>query len=61
LLRDLPADVDPCGENGEFHSFCFDGPIYRQPIDVTVGEILDRDVRTFADLLPTDKEAACGS
>ena len=61
LLRDLPADVDPCGENGEFHSFCFDGPIYRQPIDVAVGEILDRDVRTFADLLPTDKEAACGS
>lgn len=61
LLNDLPDTVDPCGENGEFHSFCFDGPIYRHPIDVTVGEILDRDVRTFADLLPAHEEAPCGS
>ncbi len=61
LLNDLPADVDPCGENGEFHSFCFDGPIYRRPIDVALGERVDHDVRTFADLLPIHEETACGS
>ena len=66
LLADLPTGVDPCGENGEFHSFCFDGPIYRgQPIPVTVGEVLDRDVRIFADLLPasqtTPEPAPCAS
>lgn len=62
LLNDLPAGVDPCGENGEFHSFCFDGPIYRgRPIPVRVGEILGRDTRTFADLLLAEEELACGS
>ena len=62
LLTDLPADVDPCGENGEFHTFCFDGPIYRgRPIPVAVGEILDRDVRTFADLLSAPEPTPCAS
>jgi len=62
LLNDLPAGVDPCGENGEFHSFCFDGPIYRgQPIPVRVGEILDRDTRTFADLLLATEARPCAS
>lgn len=61
LLNDFPSEVDPCGENGEFHSFCFDGPIYRgQSIPVEVGEILHRDTRIFADLL-LNEEAACGS
>ncbi len=36
LLRDLPVNVDPCGEYGEFHSFVFDGPIFRKPVDVAV-------------------------
>lgn len=51
LLRDLPAEVDPCGENGEFHSFVFDGPIFQKNIFVEVGEIVRRDCRYFADLL----------
>jgi uncharacterized protein (TIGR00290 family) len=58
LLRDLPAEVDPCGENGEFHSFVYDGPIFRQPVRVTVGEVVARDSRYFADLLPGDRPGA---
>lgn len=52
LLRDLPPGVDPCGEYGEYHSFVFDGPVFRHPVAVHVGEIVERDVRFFADLLP---------
>jgi uncharacterized protein (TIGR00290 family) len=40
FLNDLPANVDPCGENGEYHSFVFDGPIFKKPIDFTVGEVV---------------------
>ena len=53
-LRDLPADVDPCGEHGEYHSFVFDGPIFQRPLRVRVGEVVLRDVRYFADLLAAD-------
>src|SRR5271167_4875184 len=42
----------PCGENGEFHSFVYDGPIFKKPVPVTVGEIVIRDGRFYADLLP---------
>lgn len=38
FIADLPIGIDPCGENGEFHTFVFDGPIFKQPIDFTVGE-----------------------
>jgi len=38
FVEDLPADVDICGENGEYHTFCFDGPVFRSPIDFTLGE-----------------------
>jgi len=58
LLRDLPAEVDPCGENGEFHSFVYNGPIFRRPVPVTVGEVVARDIRYFADLLPADRPGA---
>ena len=51
LLRDLPADVDPCGENGEFHSFAFDGPMFAQAVDFTLGETVARDGFVFTDLL----------
>jgi uncharacterized protein (TIGR00290 family) len=51
LLRDLPADVDPCGENGEFHTFVFDGPIFRAPVSVQVGETVLRDGRYYTDLI----------
>jgi len=53
LLDDLPAGVDPCGENGEFHSFCFAGPMFHKPIDVIIGEIVDRDGFVFADVMPS--------
>ncbi len=52
LLSDLPADVDPCGENGEFHTFVYAGPIFSQPLNVVVGEVVVRDGRYYADLLP---------
>jgi len=52
LLDDLPDDVDPCGENGEFHTFAYAGPTLRQPIAVRVGDIVDRDGFVFADVLP---------
>ena len=52
LLRDLPAGVDPCGENGEFHSFAFDGPIFKHRINHTVGEVVRRDRFCFCDLVP---------
>jgi uncharacterized protein (TIGR00290 family) len=51
LLDDLPGHVDPCGENGEFHTFVHAGPIFGQPIACRVGEIVERDGFVFADLL----------
>ena len=52
LLADLPATVDPCGENGEFHTFVSRGPIFRAPIDVEVGELVMRDDRfAYRDLM----------
>ena len=52
FFRDLPPGVDPCGENGEFHSFVFDGPIFRTPLRVRKGEVVHRDGLVFCDLLP---------
>jgi uncharacterized protein (TIGR00290 family) len=52
LLDDLPAEVDPCGENGEFHTFAFDGPIFRHAVAVKPGEVVQRDGFVFADLKP---------
>jgi uncharacterized protein (TIGR00290 family) len=51
LLADLPAGVDPCGENGEFHSFVWDGPMFQQPLAIRVGDVVDRDGFVFADLI----------
>jgi uncharacterized protein (TIGR00290 family) len=50
LLADLPPTTDPCGENGEFHSFVYDGPMFRRAIPITAGEIVERDGFIFADL-----------
>jgi uncharacterized protein (TIGR00290 family) len=50
LLEDLPATVDPCGENGEFHSFAYAGPMFTEEINVTVGDIVERDGFVFSDL-----------
>lgn len=52
FLVDLPAGVDPCGENGEFHTFVFGGPIFDRAIEVEVGEVTERDGFGFCDLLP---------
>jgi uncharacterized protein (TIGR00290 family) len=51
FFADLPPGVDPCGENGEFHTFVFDGPIFSCPIDFTLGEVVQRDCFIFRDLL----------
>jgi len=52
LLDDLPADADPCGENGEFHSFVSAGPMLTGKIAVRVGDTIERDGFAFAELLP---------
>jgi uncharacterized protein (TIGR00290 family) len=52
LLSDLPPAVDPCGERGEFHTFCFAGPMFASEIGVRVGETVLRDGFCFADLVP---------
>ena len=52
LLAELPPSVDPCGERGEFHTFAYDGPMFRHPIRVEPGEIVERDGFVFADLKP---------
>jgi uncharacterized protein (TIGR00290 family) len=51
LLAELPAGVDPCGENGEFHSCVWDGPMFRQPVPVATGEVVERDGFVFADIV----------
>ena len=51
FLADLPSDVDPCGERGEFHTFAYDGPMFERPVPVKSGEIVKRDGFVFADLL----------
>lgn len=52
LLRDLPSTADPCGENGEFHTFTWNGPGFRWPVPVRTGQTVDRDGFLFTDLLP---------
>jgi diphthamide synthase (EF-2-diphthine--ammonia ligase) len=52
LLADLPGDVDPCGENGEFHSCIVAGPMLARRVPVTVGETLERDGFIYTDLVP---------
>jgi diphthamide synthase (EF-2-diphthine--ammonia ligase) len=52
FVADLPAGVDPCGENGEFHTFVYDGPLFAKPVAQVRGEVVLRDERFFfADLL----------
>lgn len=51
LLDALPRGVDPCGENGEFHTFCYDGPTFRHRVPIEPGIAVERDGFNFADLL----------
>ncbi len=52
FLTEIPESVDPCGENGEFHTFVYDGPIFKSKIDIRVGDIVERDGFYFADIVP---------
>jgi len=52
LLNDLPDGVDPCGENGEFHTFVFDGPCFSTPVGFGLGERVTRDGICYQDLVP---------
>src|SRR5262249_39233518 len=52
LLSELPAGVDPCAENGEFHTFACAGPMFHSPIAVDVGNLVRRDGFVFCDLMP---------
>jgi len=58
LLRRMPAGVDPCAENGEFHTFAHAGPMFHQPIPIKNGETVMRDGFLFADVLPDSETAA---
>jgi len=51
FLEDLPPGIDPCGENGEFHTFVHDAPPFSRPIEVRWGEVVERDGFVFADVL----------
>ncbi len=52
FLSEIPSTADPCGENGEFHTFVFDGPIFKEKLDVKVGQVVSRDGFYFADIFP---------
>ncbi|GHN00948.1 hypothetical protein WSM22_24370 [Cytophagales bacterium WSM2-2] len=57
FVKELPDNVDPCGENGEFHTFCFDGPVFKTAIDFNLGEVVYKEYNSasgfwFCDLLP---------
>jgi uncharacterized protein (TIGR00290 family) len=53
LLFELPETVDPCGERGEFHTFCYSGPMFHHPVAFEPGAVVERDGFVFADLIPT--------
>lgn len=52
FLDDLPDGIDPCGENGEFHSFTYAGPMFKKPINISTGDVVEREGFIFADLQP---------
>lgn len=54
LLAELPRTVDPCGENGEFHTFVHDGPMFTRPVAIQMGQTVERDGFVFADLMRSD-------
>ena len=58
LLNALPPSVDPCGENGEFHTFVYDGPMFERSLAPQLGEVVERDGYAFCDLLPRDAAGA---
>ena len=61
LLADLPVGVDPCGENGEFHTCVLDGPMFQHPVTAAPGGIVERDGFCFADLVPVENPSCAGA
>ena len=55
FLAELPASVDPCGEKGEFHTFAYAGPMFRHPVPIRSGEVVERDGFVFSDILLIDR------
>src|SRR5690606_39038351 len=60
LVEAFPEGVDPCGENGEFHSFVSDGPGFSRPIAIEVGEVVRRDPFVYADLFEAQRPCSGG-
>ena len=58
LTSVLPSTADPCGENGEFHTFVYDGPMFERPIEAQRGEVVEKSGFVFCDLLPRDEASA---
>ena len=56
FFQDLPLNADPCGENGEFHTFVYDGPMFKEPVKCKKGEVVERDGFVFCDLLNEEEE-----
>ena len=56
FFADLPVGIDPCGENGEFHTFVFDGPIFQSPVQFRTGEVVQRESFIFCDLVLVEQE-----
>jgi len=52
LIAELPKDCDPCGENGEIHTIVVGGPMFREPISISVGQVVERDGFAYADIIP---------
>jgi uncharacterized protein (TIGR00290 family) len=59
LLAELPPGIDPCGENGEFHTCVYDGPMFRYPIPIESGEVVERDGFVFADVRLKSRVVVC--
>jgi len=57
LLADFPAGIDHCGENGEYHTFAYAGPMFSRDIKVVRGEVVERDGFVYADMKPAGKAA----
>jgi uncharacterized protein (TIGR00290 family) len=60
FLSEISSNVDPCGENGEFHTFVYDGPIFKNPVEIKRGKIVQRDGFFFADVLPLEDGQGSG-
>ena len=63
LLNELPAGIDPCGENGEIHTIVVGGPMFKKRIEIEIGPVVQRDGFAYADIIPitTGDETQCSN